>query len=178
MRLFVSVAVPEISLEGARLGGPDAPPHLTVLFLGEVTPDRVDPLAEAFASSVRSHPPFPLELAGVGAFPNVEHPRVVWIGVRAGAKELEDLHDRLVRACRTLSLRVEDRPLVPHLTLRRVRGPRDAELARRWVAELGTKEFGRSEVAQLELKESMLGSGAVVHRTVARLPLDGAPSTA
>ena len=173
MRLFVSVAVPEISLEGAHLGGPQAPPHLTVLFLGEVAPVQVDAIAGRFAQAVRSQPRFPLELVGVGAFPNVDHARVVWVGVRAGAAELGALHDRLVAACRELAVPVEDRPLVPHLTLRRIRGPRDAAFSRRWVDELGTKEFGRIVVTELELKESLLGGGPAVHRTVARLPFEG-----
>jgi RNA 2',3'-cyclic 3'-phosphodiesterase len=178
MRLFVSVVVPPISLEGARVGGAEAPPHLTVLFLGEVPPERATPIAERFAASVRSHPPFRLELAGVGAFPTVEHPRVVWAGVRGGAQELGGLHDRLVGACRNLALPVDDRPFVPHFTLRRIRGPHDADLARRWVQELGTKEFGGIDVTELELKESLLGAGPVVHRTVASLPLVGAPGDA
>ncbi|HXQ93821.1 MAG TPA: RNA 2',3'-cyclic phosphodiesterase [Thermoplasmata archaeon] len=174
MRLFVAVGVPEISLEGVRIGGPEAPPHLTVLFLGEVDAARAAALPERFASAVRGRPPFPLELTGVGVFPNEAHPRVVWVGVGAGARELRELHDALVGACRELALSVDDRPLVPHLTVRRVRGPRDAELARRWVAEFGARAFGRTEVSELLLRESLLGARPVVHRTIARLPLEGA----
>jgi len=177
MRLFVSVAVPEVDVEGARIGGPEAPAHLTVLFLGEVPAERVGPIAERFRDSVRSQAPFPLELAGVGVFPNLDRPRVAWIGVRAGAAELGAVHDRLVAACRELAVAVDDRPFVPHLTLRRLRGPKDIDRARRWVAELGAKEFGATRVTELELKESLLGGGPVVHRTLARLPLEGTSAT-
>jgi len=178
VRLFVSVGVPPIALEGARLGGPEAPAHLTVLFLGEVDPARAQAFAERGAAAVRAQAPFRLALAGVGTFPNPAHPRVVWIGVTEGAAELATLHDRLAEVARALALPVEDRPFVPHLTLRRVRGPRDAELARRWVDEHGRREFGAITVSELELKESLLGAGPVVHRTVARLPLEGAPGPA
>ena len=159
VRLFVGVAVPEVPLEGAQVSGPDAPAHLTVLFLGEVPADRAGTVAEHFATAVRSHPPFPLELAGMGVFPNSARPRVVWGGVTAGATELRSLRDRLAESARELQLPVEDRPFVPHLTLRRIRGPRDAELARRWVEEFGARSFGRVQVTELELKESLLGAG-------------------
>jgi RNA 2',3'-cyclic 3'-phosphodiesterase len=177
MRLFVAAAVPPIALEGARLGGPESPAHLTVLFLGEVAEARVREIADRFVAVVRVEPPFPLELAGVGMFPDATRPRVVWVGVGAGASELGVLHDRLVRAARELQLPVDDRPFVPHLTLRRIRGPREAELARQWTTELGAKTFGRTEVTELELKESLLGNGPVVHRTIVRLPLGGPVST-
>ncbi len=178
MRLFVAVEVPRIELEGARLGGADAPAHLTVLFLGEVAEERARPIRERFASAVRSHPPFSLALSGIGVFPDLARPRVAWIGIGDGAKELEGLHDTLVRACRELALPVDDRPFVPHLTLRRIHGPRDAEIARAWVRELGSKEFGGTRVTELLLKESLLGAGPAVHRTIARFPLDGSAVSA
>ncbi|MCI4355323.1 MAG: RNA 2',3'-cyclic phosphodiesterase [Thermoplasmata archaeon] len=172
MRLFVAVEVPELRLEGLRLGGPEAPAHLTVLFLGDVAEDRAEAIGDRFRQVVRSRPPFALELAGVGVFPNSAHPRVVWVGVGAGAAELGELHDALAGACQELGVSVEARAFVPHVTLRRIRGPGDDELARRWVAEYGAASFGRGRVTELLLKESQLGGGRAVHRTLARLALE------
>ncbi len=177
MRLFVGVDVPAVSVEEIRLGRPEAPAHLTVLFLGEVAPERATGIAEAFADAVRDHVPFDLELKGVGVFPDPARSRVVWIGVGDGSQELGRLHDALVAACRALALPIDTRPLVPHLTLRRVHGRRDVERAQRWLLEFPATSFGRGRVTELLLKESLLGAGPAVHRTVARLPLTGRAPT-
>ncbi|MCI4360662.1 MAG: RNA 2',3'-cyclic phosphodiesterase [Thermoplasmata archaeon] len=174
MRLFLGVGVPEISLEGVRIGSPEAPAHLTAVFLGEVAAERVPAMTHRFAAALAPLPAFALELAGIGVFPSAARPRVIWIGVRTGATELAEIHRAIVGACHELAWAVEDRPFVPHLTLRRVRGPKDTQRARRWLEEYPTKEFGRARVAEVELKESFLGGGPVVHRTIARFPLAGA----
>ena len=177
MRLFVSVDVPPVEIEGFRLGAPEAPAHLTVLFLGEVPDAQAGPIQERCTSAVRGRSPFDLELRGIGVFPGPERPRVVWVGVGDGATELSTLHADLAGACRALQVPVEARPFVPHLTLRRIHGPRDAEVARRWLGEFGGTRFGRGRVTELALKQSLLGSGPVVHRVLSRFPLEGpAPS--
>jgi len=175
MRLFVAVDVPEVEVAGVRLGGPDSPAHLTILFLGEVPAELAPSLAEEFSRSVHDLPSFPLVLQDVGAFPDPARPRVVWIGVGEGARGLSLAHAALAKVARAKGIPVEDRPFVAHLTLRRVRGPADVEQARRWLVELRGREFGRTEVRELLLKESLLGRGPVVHRTIARLPLAGSP---
>ncbi|MCI4339934.1 MAG: RNA 2',3'-cyclic phosphodiesterase [Thermoplasmata archaeon] len=177
MRLFVGVDVPPIGFESVRIGTPEAPAHLTVLFLGEVPDDRAGEIEERFASAVRERPAFDVEMTGVGAFPDAARPRVVWVGVGDGAAELGLLHDRLVVASRSLEISVDERPFVPHLTLRRIRSPRDADLARHWVAEFGSHQFGRGRVSELLLKQSILGEGPALHRTIAHLPLRGAPAS-
>jgi 2'-5' RNA ligase len=174
VRLFVAVEVPSVAVDEIRIGTAEAPAHLTVLFLGEVPLERAPLVGERFADAVRARGPFRLELSGMGMFPTEEHPRVIWIGVGAGSSELKLLQGDLAGASRELQLPTETRAFVPHLTLRRVRGPKDVELGREWVGRYRTATFGDTLVTELLLKESLLGGGPVVHRTVARLPLEGA----
>lgn len=175
MRLFVGVDVPPIALAGAHLGTREAPSHLTVLFLGEVPAERAAELAEAFRAAVRARPPFALELAGIGGFPGPDRPRIVWIGVARGAPELTALHGDLRGAARAHGIPTEERPFVAHLTVLRVRGARDQHLAQEWLAQHRETRFAECRVDRLLLKESRVGAGPVVHRTIAELPLEGAP---
>ena len=175
MRLFVAVDVPPISVEDVRLGGPESPAHLTLLFLGEIDAARAPAIGERFRAAVRRRGPFELELRGVGAFPELSRPRVVWIGIGEGSGALAELHHDLLDACRELALSVDSRPFVGHLTVRRLRGAREVEQLRGWMERYRYESFGRSTVTELLLKESRLGHGPAVHLILERLPLSGAP---
>jgi 2'-5' RNA ligase len=93
--------------------------HLTVAFLGEVPPERLEAAHERFAE-VRL-PPFELRLRGLGLFGG-ERPRAFWAGVEP-SEPLTRLHDRVVAAARQAGCPVEARRFVPHVTLGRFPPP-------------------------------------------------------
>jgi 2'-5' RNA ligase len=94
--------------------------HVTLKFLGEVEPSRERELIDAVESSITGARRFSMGLAGFGAFPRPDRPRVIWAGCEA-APPLELLQDRLERAMAALGFPVEGRPFRPHVTLGRVR---------------------------------------------------------
>ncbi len=173
MRAFVAVELPTPELPGIRTPGEGAPSHLTLLFLGDIEAAAAAPLGASFARAVESEPPFELRLHGLGAFPSDERPRVVFVGIAEGTAELARLHDRLVAVARSHGLPVEDRPFVAHLTVLRVRSPKDAALAHVLRTRFSETPFGTTRVTELLLKSSVLGRGGPVHHVEARLPLRG-----
>jgi RNA 2',3'-cyclic 3'-phosphodiesterase len=173
VRLFVAVDVPPWSPPSE----PEAPPHLTVRFLGEVLPSAVGGIEEAIASVSTGHVPFRVRLSGVGAFPDESRPRVVWIGVTEGAEELRQLAADLGAALDTLGWRGDGRPFVPHVTAFRVRRPGEAVAARTWLAANAGREFGEGLVGAVHLKESTLTPRGARHRTVCSFPLSGDAAT-
>ena len=103
--------------------------HLTLKFLGEQPPERVDDIKAALAGVAGRHRELLMTLGGIGAFPNFRRARVVWIGVGQDPR-LELLHHDVEVACEGLGFEVEGRPFRPHLTLARVRQPLVEERAR------------------------------------------------
>jgi 2'-5' RNA ligase len=99
--------------------------HLTLKFLGEVDPGMIAPLDEALKSSVKSLQPIPLRLHGLGAFPNLRNPRVLWCGIDGETARLAQLQHQVEQACASLGFAIEQRPFAPHLTLGRVQGKRN-----------------------------------------------------
>ena len=95
--------------------------HLTLKFLGEVDPRRVDDLLQAMAASAKGSPSFEVCLAGLGVFPNQRQPRVLWAGLGGDLGPLEELQQKVDEAVCQLGFRRENRPFHPHLTLGRVR---------------------------------------------------------
>jgi RNA 2',3'-cyclic 3'-phosphodiesterase len=144
MRLFLALNVPEATrqaMHDAAAPLREAAPgevgwtaaervHLTLKFLGEQPDDTPERLAAALAGPLARHRPVELELRGVGAFPAMRRPRVVWVGVRPEPR-LELLHHDVEVACEALGFEVEGRPFRPHLTLGRARPGAAADLGRR-----------------------------------------------
>jgi len=69
----------------------------------------------------RGIPPFHLEISGLGAFPNINQPRVIWVGIRGEMNNLQRLQQNIDSALAPFGFAKEERPFVPHLTLARIK---------------------------------------------------------
>ncbi len=139
--------------------------HLTLKFLGGVASPRLDSLARRLAAVASAHAAFTVTVAGVGAFPSITRPRVVWVGLHAPG--LVTLAAAIEDACTAEGFAREARPFHPHITLGRVRAvrgrpPRAARpaaqgstLGSRLVAD-AAREFGTSGATALVLFQSEL----------------------
>jgi RNA 2',3'-cyclic 3'-phosphodiesterase len=156
-------------------GGPDpSPPHVTLRFLGEVDPDGIERVIAAMPAAVGPIAPFDLGLGGVGAFPSAAAPRVVWLSVREGGEEVRRLAAGVSEALSRIGWPPEPGEFVPHVTLFRVRSPRDRRRA------LDLLE-GRTapptapvvRVRAVALKESRLGAHGAEHHVLREFALAG-----
>lgn len=144
--------------------------HLTLQFLGNITTPSLAEAVTAAHETAATESPFTIVFAGVGAFPSLAAPRVVWVGVGEGADRLTALARRLGTALQGHRFSLDDRPFAPHLTLARVRGggrpPNlgpEAEALRQIV-------MGRQLVDEMVVMKSLLGSGHPTYSVVANAP--------
>ncbi len=93
--------------------------HLTLKFLGDVSPTNLEQLAEALKVETASHGMFSISVGGLGAFPSPRRARVIWIGLEA-PPALEALRRGVEAAAAQLGYAPEERPFSPHLTIGRV----------------------------------------------------------
>jgi 2'-5' RNA ligase len=173
VRAFVAVTLPG----GAAEGSPStaaATGHLTLRFLGDVTEGTVEALTRALAPAVARTAPFEFVVEGLGAFPGVDRPRVVWRGVTRGVAELRALARVVREVVESVGVAPDRTPFVPHVTLFRVRSPRDRERAALlFRTEAGDRPPEVVRVTSVELVESRLEPAGAIHRTIARFPLAG-----
>lgn len=128
--------------------------HVTLKFLGDTPTDQLEVIQQQIGQAVAGQTPFAVRLEGVGAFPNVDRPSVLWVGLM-NAEPLETLAERLDAALEPLGFPRESRPFHPHLTLARIKGrpPRDLfELLCRNVET----PFGTAEIRSVEFLKSDL----------------------
>ncbi|MDQ6885949.1 MAG: RNA 2',3'-cyclic phosphodiesterase [Gemmatimonadota bacterium] len=148
--------------------------HLTIKFLGDVEDARIPSLRAAAKEVASRQRPQSIQVGGLGAFPNLRSPKIIWLGI-AGSAPLELLHHDLESSCAELGHEVEGRPFRPHLTLGRVKRPLDVSTARALAVAARTVTLRRSvPVRSVDLMASMLGERGRQYSVLAELPLGGA----
>ena len=138
--------------------------HLTVRFLGNISSPMVDAIYEEMKHV--SFAPFTIELRGLGAFPKLSYPRVVWAGIRKGADELTNVFEQLEPRLRGLGFKPDNKGFSPHLTIARVRTGRNKTQLIKLVQELEDYEFGAVKAECLRLKKSVLTPQGPVYTTL------------
>lgn len=138
--------------------------HLTLKFLGEVSTANLEALGRMMQSEAARHHPFEMRVGGLGAFPNIHRPRVIWAGTQA-PDTLVQLQKAIDGGARQLGYPEEERPFSPHLTLGRIaQNARPAEVTQvaEAMAQMTVGELGRFPVDRIHLFRSDLRpSGAV-----------------
>lgn len=142
--------------------------HLTLVFLGEVAPERLPALELGFERAAAAHPPLELSLDGWGTFPRQgRQASVLWAGVGGHTRALTVLVEDLRAAAGEAGVETSARPYVPHITIARSRPPRDLEAT---VASLGNPPQLGWRATRIALVESLPGQGTR-YRTALTCPL-------
>lgn len=167
-RLFVAIRPPvEIragllaimtGIIGARWQDDDQL-HLTLRFVGEVDRHLADDLADTL--STIDFAPFDISLSGFGSFERKGHVDTLWAAVHP-RPPLENLHQKIDRACVNIGLPPDKRAYLPHITLARLgRGAGSTANFLTQNVELANPTF---TVERFSLFESRLGhAGAAYH---------------
>lgn len=96
--------------------------HLTLKFLGDTAADRLDDLRTALERACAGVSPFRLEAGHLGCFPDLQKPRIVWVGIAGEVGRLSGLQREVESVTAGFGDHQEQRDFHPHLTLGRVRG--------------------------------------------------------
>ena len=96
--------------------------HLTLKFLGDIKTTDIDTVGDAVENAADGFSPFSLEASGVGVFPNMHRPRVLWTGIAGQTAQLQQLHEAVEQRLESIGFPKETRPFRGHLTLGRIKG--------------------------------------------------------
>lgn len=147
--------------------------HLTLKFLGDVSVANLELLKNILATEVVDHKPFEISVGGVGVFPNLRRPRVIWTGVEAPSV-LEAIRRGIEMETSKLGYASESRPFSPHLTLGRVARNAEADHYAQLREVIKNSRVGFLGVARIEavhLFRSDLRPGGAVYTRLFTAPL-------
>jgi len=147
--------------------------HITLKFLGDVAPKQFESLQKVILETANACRPFNITCRDLGAFPNLNRPRVLWAGVQA-PPELAVLAKAIDDHTRPLGFPGEDRPFSPHLTLGRVQPIADPAALRaitQVLQEIKPGVIGTTHIDHITLFKSDLRPSGPVYSVMNRFPL-------
>lgn len=150
--------------------------HVTLKFLGNISPARVNDIVDVVKELSREFEPFELEIGGIGAFPNLKRPRVLWIGLGGDIDRLQTLQGSLEERLARLGFTKESRGFTPHLTLARLRENMSPEQRRAFSDLIAGRSVWlgcRFVVDCISLMKSQLLPSGAVYTRIARTKLGG-----
>ena len=133
--------------------------HFTLQFLGDISQD----IAEKVMISLNSvkFSSFMVNFKGVGVFPKVKFPRVVWVGTdENGGNSLIELAKKVESALIPLGFSV-DKPFKPHITVFRIKN-KIGDISKE-LDKFKSIDFGTQEITGFKLKQSVLSSKGPVY---------------
>lgn len=184
MRAFIAIELPEsvkrkleVRIAGFQDGMVDQDVkwvrpesiHLTLKFLGEVDPETAATVKGSLAELARDHRGFSVSIGGFGCFPNMNQPRVFWIGVDADHDRLLQLQSDLESRLASAGIPRERRTYHPHLTIGRTRRGLPANRLRAlsdWASSTNVNDLGSLEVNAVSLVRSDLRSSGAIYTTL------------
>ena len=175
IRSFIAIEVPEllrVKMEGVqrdlRRTGADVKwvrpegIHLTLKFLGSISPEETEKISQAIAPIVAHWAPFFLRIRGLGCFPSARNPRIIWLGIDQGVEAVLALQKAIENGASAEGFAPEDRPFKAHLTLGRVRSPKGRAALNECLDPHKDVEIGVFRADQVYLfKSELRPSGAV-----------------
>ncbi|MGH7848264.1 MAG: RNA 2',3'-cyclic phosphodiesterase [Candidatus Binatia bacterium] len=136
--------------------------HFTLKFLGPVEENRIAQISGALKEWVGHFSPFVVSARGIGVFPDIRKPRVLWVGL--DSKSLEPLASKIEESMESVGFARESRSFKPHLTLGRWRDPaKQTDKLRNEIDPWKAKAFGDSDVKEVVLFQSTLKPAGAVY---------------
>lgn len=189
-RCFIAIEIPEKILdEVVKLSGKLAKSiaddsarwcnreqlHITLKFLGNVDALKIDALKSAIQRTCSGFNQFQLTLGGIGCFPDIQKPRVIWLGIGGDLKVLNELQAAIDIETADFGDHQEEREFKPHLTLARVKKP-SPKLWRAIGEQIkrhseNARAMGEWNVDSVNLMRSILDPSGAVYEKLYTAPL-------
>ncbi len=133
--------------------------HVTLKFLGHVDYTDIPQVDDVIHGAVTGLEPFCIKFRGVGAFPKLERPRVIFAGIQDGSGGLARINAGLEQGfSEKLGIKKEGRRFSPHLTLGRVRSQKGIATLVELMGRHSADDFGEELVMSVVLMQSQLSS--------------------
>ena len=151
--------------------------HLTLKFLGFVEPALVSQLLSALQPIGKQYAPFSVDVQGLGVFPQVKYPRIIWIGLAGNTQALHDLVFEIDAELEALGFPPEEKSYHPHLTLARIKreNAKVGSVLRQTRALESDQQLGTLNVNGFTLFQSDLDSSGAKYTSLWTVPFSEKP---
>jgi len=145
--------------------------HLTLKFFGDISKEDIHNISSAVQKRTVSEQKLNLKIEKIGVFPEARKPRVLWCGITGDAEKLINLQKKLDSDFAAIGFPAEDRPFKAHLTLARIKDPRETTGINEALKKYGAFTAGEFTGDKLFLFQSNLSPQGAVYTKLAEFAL-------
>lgn len=144
--------------------------HFTLKFFGNIDLDMIEDIGHAVERTIKNYSSFDLNIKNCGCFPNKNVIKVLWLGLEDGSP-IKDLQKDLDNEFKKLGFKKE-RNFISHLTIGRVKSPKNKKEIRETIEKLENIEIGQMKVSRISLKKSTLTPQGPIYEDIKVFELD------
>lgn len=143
--------------------------HLTLKFFADLNEKKIPAVKTAIQETTQLYRVFCVRLSELGAFPSAASPRVIWTGVSEGRDQIRAIAGTLEDKIARIGIPKEERAFAAHITIGRMRSPRNKDSLRNQMEKAGKELSARpveSQIDMLTFFSSTLTPRGPVYRTL------------
>ena len=140
--------------------------HITLKFLGDVTTEQINSVKQTLSNCTHNTRPFKVELSQLGAFPNIECPRTLWIGLKDSKQQLNRMAVSLEIALGKIGFQDDQRPFSPHITIGRIRSSKNIDALAQSTSSYQISENCTQTISKIILFQSTLTSEGPIYKSL------------
>lgn len=142
VKTYLSQIIEDMKSKGANIKWVTADNiHLTMKFLGNTEPSKVDLIKNALNNTIKITKPIETNLSILGGFPNLNKPRVIWIDIEKNRELIIRTAKDIETSLTDVGFETENKKFTPHLTLGRVKDLQNFEILDSYLQNLQLKPF-------------------------------------
>ena len=131
--------------------------HLTLKFIGSMDHALLPEIKNILTDCTQYAKPINLSSKGIGVFPTIKSPKVIWAGIKGEIHKLETLNAKLEQGLSTLGIPGEKRKYKGHLTFARFKHNRfNTKKLKNTLQQMGQFESDSFIIDELNLFQSRL----------------------
>ncbi len=145
--------------------------HFTWRFFGDTPISKIEVIQQVLLKL--KFDPIPIQISGVGAFPNIRKPRVIWVGVKQNVDKVCELKKMTDELLANLGYSIEKKKFIPHATIARIRTIRDRPQLFENLESLADESVGTMTVSNIRMTRSTLTQSGPIYETLWEIPAQG-----
>jgi len=147
--------------------------YLTLIFFYEINPKQAKSAAEILKEKNAGKTIIELKTSDLGAFPSLDSPRTLWVGLTGNLDELQIINQNLREKLASQKIPFDPKPFVPHLTLGRLRKMKTWQRKKisRILKQFLLKEKPKFRIKQISLIKSQLTSQGPIYQNLEKISL-------
>jgi 2'-5' RNA ligase len=139
--------------------------HITYKFIGEVDENQLENIKYQLKEEINKIKNVNISLDGLGAFPSIYNPKVLFIKANENESCLTDIHNFVEDRLSFLGIKKSEKEFVPHITLMRIKKYR-IENFLKGIHKFKDYNFGTIKEIEVNIIESILNPKGAIYKKI------------